>query len=732
MRSFYNAIMITTPRTTLKKLSNYALGKFIPGSEDGQTLYNAITGEEIALASSKGLDFALMCEYARTVGGPKLRKMTFHERGLMLRALALHLLTKKDLFYKISWATGATRADSWVDIEGGIGNLFAYASLRKQFPDESFCLEGEPARLSKQNTFIGHHICVPKEGVAIHINAFNFPVWGMLEKVAVNWFAGVPAIVKPATITSFLTEAVVKEIADSGIIPEGALQLICGSANGLLDHVKSQDVVTFTGSASTGKKLKSHPRLLEEAVPFNMEADSLNCCILGADVNPGKPEFEIFIKEVVREITTKAGQKCTAVRRIIVPEKLVDEVRNALGKRLAQTVIGDPNIEGVRMGSLAGNEQRKEVLEKVEQLSKTQKMVIGDFENFEVKGADKQKGAFMPPVVFLNEHPFKNTDCHEIEAFGPVSTLMPYKTMEEAISLAKLGKGSLVSSIVTADDHLAKQYVLGAASLHGRILVLNADCARESTGHGSPMPLLVHGGPGRAGGGEEMGGKRGVFHYLQRTAIQGSPSTITNITNQYQYGARPSAIVKSGEIAPFPLGRDGGGLHPFRKYFEDLQIGETLITKTHTVTEDDIINFAELSGDRFYAHLEPDSLEGTVFKRTVAHGYFILSKAAGLFVDPPKGPVLLNYGIDECRFTKPIYPGMTIGVRFTCKEKSANDKPLKAADGTEVKTGIVKWLVDIYDASSEEVRKKYEVDLTTGDTVGIATILTMVRKKEQG
>lgn len=707
--------MPPTPQIALRKLGNYALGKFIPGDGQGQILYNAITGEEIAAASSKGLDFSQMCDYARTVGGPNLRKMTFHERGLMLRALAIHLLSKKDIFYKISWATGATKADSWVDIEGGIGNLFSYASLRRQFPNETFCLEGDVARLSKENTFIGHHICVPKEGVAIHINAFNFPVWGMLEKVAVNWFAGVPAIVKPATITSFLTEAVVKEIADSGILPEGALQLICGSASGILDHVSSQDVVTFTGSASTGKKLKAHPRLIEEAVPFNMEADSLNCCILGSDVSPGKPEFDLFIKEVVREITTKAGQKCTAVRRIIVSENQVEEVRTALGKRLSQTIIGDPNVEGVHMGSLAGQEQRKEVMEKVEQLSKTQKIIIGDFEKFEVKGADRNKGAFMPPVIFMNENPFKNTDCHNIEAFGPVSTLMPYKTMEDAIALAKMGKGSLVSSVVTADDSIARQYVLGAASMHGRILILNRDCAKESTGHGSPMPMLVHGGPGRAGGGEEMGGKRGVFHYLQRTAIQGSPTTLTHITNQYQYGAK---YIETSA-------------HPFRKHFEELKIGDTLITKTHTVSEDDIVNFAELSGDKFYAHTEPDSLEGTVFKRTVAHGYFILSRAAGLFVDPPKGPVLLNYGIDECRFTKPVYPGMTIGVRFTCKEKIANDKPLKTADDTEVKVGIVKWVVDIYDASSEEIRKKYDVDVSTGDTVGIATILTMVRKKNQ-
>lgn len=681
----------------MNKLQNYALGQWAAGSENGQELFNAITGEAIASVSSKGLDFGAMCNYARTVGGPKLRALTFQQRGLMLKALAIHLQSKKEDFYKISWATGATRADSWVDIEGGIGNLFTYASLRRQFPDETYCYEGDAAKLSKNNTFIGHHICVPKEGVAIHINAFNFPVWGMLEKVAVNWLAGVPAIVKPAALTSFLTEAVVKEIIASKILPEGALQLICGSANGILEHVESQDVVTFTGSASTGKLLKAHPRLLQEAVHFNMEADSLNCCVLGTDVTPSMPEFDIFIKEVSREITTKAGQKCTAVRRIIVPENMVEDVQIALGKRLAQNVIGDPNVEGVRMGSLAGQSQLIEVKEKVELLSKTQKIIIGNFENFEVKGADKNKGAFMPPIIFYNEKPFTNTDCHNVEAFGPVSTIMPYKTIDEAIQLSKMGMGSLVSSIITADNSIARKYTIGTACMHGRILVLNAECAKESTGHGSPMPMLVHGGPGRAGGGEEMGGKRGVFHYLQRTAIQGSPTTITAILNQYQQGAKP--IIKD--------------IHPFKQYFEDLEVGETLITEKHLVTLDDIEKFAELSGDKFYAHMDANSLEGTIFTGRVAHGYFILSRAAGLFVDAPKGPVLLNYGIDECRFTKPVYPGSTIQVRFSCKEKIVQEKK----NTEDISKGIVKFLVDVFDE--------------TGETVAIATILTMVKLRNQ-
>jgi oxepin-CoA hydrolase/3-oxo-5,6-dehydrosuberyl-CoA semialdehyde dehydrogenase len=537
----------------------------------------------------------------------------------------------------------------------------------------------------------------PREGVAIHINAFNFPIWGMLEKIAVNLMAGVPAIVKPATITCFLTEMMVREIVDSKILPEGSLQLICGSARGIIDHVETGDIVTFTGSASTGMMLKSNPRLIEKAVSFNMEADSLNCSVLGEDGVPGTAEFDIFIKEVQREMTVKAGQKCTAVRRIIVPEKLVEDVQIALGKRLSKTTIGDPSVEGVRMGSLAGKVQEEEVTEKVKQLAKSQEIVYGSLEEFEVIGADKNKGAFISPILFLNNDPFNKTDCHNIEAFGPVSTILTYKTIAEAIELAKMGKGSLVCSIITNDMKIAEQFVIGAASMHGRILVLNEACAKESTGHGSPMPLLTHGGPGRAGGGEEMGGVRGIKHYLQRTAIQGHPTTITALTKQYQVGAKQSTE----------------GPHVFRKHFEEIEIGDTVITDTHLVTLDNIEDFAELSGDKFYAHMDENALEGTIFTERVAHGYFIMSKAAGLFVDPAKGPVLLNYGIDQCRFTKPVYPGMTVGVRFTAKEKISQEK----RDEEDIAKGIVKFLVDVYDDE--------------GETVMLATILTMVKKINQ-
>jgi oxepin-CoA hydrolase / 3-oxo-5,6-dehydrosuberyl-CoA semialdehyde dehydrogenase len=681
----------------MQRYQNYVLGQWMDGQGTETNLYNAITGDVIGEVSSQGLDFAAILEYGRQTGGRTLRKMTFQERGRMLKALALHLMTKKEKYYQVSSWTGATKVDSWIDIEGGIGNLFANASLRRQFPDLPYYVDGVAAPLSKGGTFIGHHIMVPKEGVAVHINAFNFPIWGMLEKIAVNLMAGVPAVVKPSEYTCFLTEVMVRDIIESKILPEGALQLICGLGRGIIDHVETQDTVTFTGSALTGKMLKAHPRIAEESVAFNLEADSLNAMILGEKATLGTEEFDLFIKEAVKEITIKAGQKCTAVRRIIVPENHIDEVEKAIAARLATTKIGDPSVEGVRMGALATRLQVDRVRSSVEELAKSQSIVYGDLDHFEVLGADRNVGAFFSPILFRNNDPFNKTACHDIEAFGPVSTIMPYRSLDEAIELAKMGKGSLVSSIVTPCDKEAIDYVVNAASMHGRILVLNKDCAKESTGHGSPMPMLTHGGPGRAGGGEEMGGKRGVLHYLQRTAIQGHPTTITKITQQFQVGA------EMPEANP----------HVFRKHFEELVVGETVFTHKHTVSDADIVNFANVSGDNFYAHMDATSLEGTIFEQRVAHGYFVLSKAAGLFVDPKKGPVLLNYGIDEARFTKPVYPGATIGVRFTVKEKIDQEKRSK----DDIAKGIVKFLVDVYDE--------------TGETVALATILTMVRKLDQ-
>ncbi len=674
-------------------LHHYILGQWMAQQGAGIPQYDAVTGEVICTSSSEGLDFAAIAGYGRKTGGPALRRMTFQERGRMLKALALHLNEIKEKYYPLSYRTGATRSDSWIDIDGGIGTLFAYASLRRKLPDTPWYVDGEQAKISREGTFIGHHLMTPKPGVAIHINAFNFPIWGMLEKLSVNLLAGVPAIVKPSEVTSFLAEAMVRDIIASGILPEGALQLVCGIGIGILDPVGPQDVVTFTGSAETGRMLKTYPTIIEHSVPFNMEADSLNAAVLGADTEPGTPEFDLFIKEVRREMTAKAGQKCTAIRRVIVPEHLTEAVQQALARELVKTAVGDPRAEGVRMGALVNREQAAEVKRRVELLSRHSPIVVGDLVEFEVIGADKNKGAFLPPIVMLNEKPFEYRDAHHIEAFGPVCTLMPYRSIDEAVELANMGKGSLVSTIATYDENIAREYVFGSAPYHGRILILNRDSAKESTGHGSPMPLLVHGGPGRAGGGEEMGGLRGIKHYLQRTAIQGHPSMVTAISGVYQQGGRQTEAT----------------VHPFSKHFEELQIGETLTTAKHTVTEADIVNFANLSGDNFYAHVDVTSLEGTPFTQRVAHGYWVLSKAAGLFVQAKKGPVLLNYGLEECRFTKPVYPGMTIGVRLTVKEKVAQEK----REDEDYQKGIVKWLVDVYDE--------------TGETVAVATILTMVR-----
>jgi len=689
----------------MQKLGNYITGNWINGDGEGAVLYNAVNGNVITNATSKGLDFEEVLKYGRETGNPALRKMTFQERGRMLRALALHLLKHKETFYAISYQSGATRVDSWIDIEGGIGNLFSNATLRRKLPDETFCLDGDPINLSKENTFMGHHILVPKEGVAVHINAYNFPVWGMLEKIGCNLLAGMPAVVKPATVTSYLTEAVVKEIIASGILPEGALQLICGSAGNMLDYVTSQDVVTFTGSAVTGLKLKSHPNILKESVPFNMEADSLNCIVLGTDVEPGMPEWDIFIKEIKKEMTVKAGQKCTGIRRIFVPQNKMEDVQKAIAKALETTAIGNPLNEKVRMGALAGQDQRNDVRSQVQKILATSQIIYGSLDSVAVIDADEKAGAFLSPILLLNTTPFTSEEPHNIEAFGPVSTIMPYNDIYDAIALSKKGKGSLCSSIVTADAGIAKQYVIGAATHHGRILVLNAACAKESTGHGSPLPSLVHGGPGRAGGGEEMGGMRGVKHYLQRTAIQGSPDMITAISNVFQPHATGTIEDK----------------HPFKKYFEELKIGDQLISKKREITAEDIDSFATLTGDHFYAHKRETDFAGTMFTEQVAHGYFITSAAAGLFVDSfEKNPVLLNYGIDEMRFVKPMYAGNSMYIRFTCKEKTAQElkevnPDLPFTHGQDIPKGIVKWYVEIFDEKDE--------------AVGVGTILTMVEMK---
>jgi len=678
------------------KLKSFASGEWVEGKGNGVSLYNAVTGDQVATASSEGIDFKAMLDYARNFGGPALRKMTFHERALMLKKLAMYLNDRKKLFHELSAATGATKIDSIIDIDGGISTLFVFASKgRRELPDETFLVEGAPEQISKNGTFLGQHICVPLEGVAIHINAFNFPCWGMLEKIAPTFLAGVPAIVKPATVTSYLTELMVKEIIDSGILPKGALQLICGSTGDLLDNVTLQDVVTFTGSAVTGRKLKQTPAILNNSVRFNMEADSLNFSLLGKDAVPGTPEYDLFIKEVGREMTVKAGQKCTAIRRILVPDNLVEDVIKSLKTRLIDIRLGNPSVEGVKMGPLASKGQVDEVKSKIFELLKCCEVAYGNQDDFEVTGADKNKGAFMPSMLLYCKDGIKNDAPHDIEAFGPVSTIMGYKNTAEAIELARKGKGSLVGSVFTNDADFAKDMVLGTAAWHGRIMIMNAAAAGESTGHGSPLGHLVHGGPGRAGGGEEMGGIRGVKHYMQRTALQGSPTMLTKICNEFIRGSEIKEDV----------------VHPFRKYFEELNIGDTLLTHRRTVTEADIVNFAGISGDFFYAHTDETSLEGSIFEKRVAHGYFVVSAAAGLFVDPKKGPVLANYGLDNLRFTLPVYIGDTISVRLTCKRKTKKENK----EG-QIPQGVVEWDV--------------EVKNQNGETVATETVLTLVQRKE--
>jgi len=685
---------LTGQRT--RRLQNYVCGAWVEGTGKAASLVHAVTGAAFAEASSGGIDFARVVEYGRKVGGPKLRSMTFHQRALMLKALAKHLMERKDEFYRVSAGTGATKRDGWVDIEGGIGTLFAYASRgRREFPNETFHVEGVTEVLSKGGTFVGKHICVPLEGVAVHINAFNFPVWGMLEKLAPTLLAGVPAIVKPATITSFLTESVFAEMIASGLLPEGSVQLICGSAGDLLDHLDEQCAVAFTGSAYTGQLLKQNKVILGNNVRFNQEADSLNFCMLGPDATPGTEEFDLFIKEVANEMTTKAGQKCTAIRRTFVPESLLTEVMGALSKRLESVKVGDPAVEGVRMGPLAGAAQVGEVQKSVDRIARVAERVFGRPDDYEVIGADRHKGAFFPTLLFYDKDPFGASEPHDVEAFGPVNTVMPYRSVDDAIALVRKGRGSLCGSVFTANNDTARQMVLGTAAYHGRLLTVNRFCAKESTGHGSPLPGLVHGGPGRAGGGEEMGGARGVLHYMQRTALQGSPTTLTHIVREYLQGAEQKT----------------GGTHPFTRFFEELAIGDTLITGTRTITLDDVEKFAALSGDVFYAHMNDEQATAHgVFEKRVAHGYFIISAAAGLFVEPSLGPVMANYGLENLRFTKPVYPGDTIHVRLTVKQKTAKETP----EGG-VPQGVVAWDVEVKNQADE--------------AVAIYTILTLVRRK---
>lgn len=666
------------------KIQSYVAGEWTSGDGRTDTLVNSVNDEFIGEVNSLTQGFDQFLEYGRVKAGPALRKLTIHERAEKIKFLAKYLLDRKEEFYRISYLTGATKADSWVDIEGGIGTMFSYSGIaRRELNNDTFIVEGAVEPLSQNGTFVGQHILTSKEGVALHINAFNFPVWGMLEKIAPSLIAGVPVIVKPATVSCYLTEAVVRAIVESAILPEGSVQLISGSVGDILDHVNEQDIVTFTGSASTGQMLKSHPNIIAKSVPFTMEADSLNCCILAPDVTPESAEFDLYIKEVVREMTTKAGQKCTAIRRAIVPENMLDPVSEALTRRLKGTVIGDPCQQGVRMGSLVGKSQREDVLAAVAQLKQGSEVILDGMDNFNSIGIEADKGAFMAPTLLSCSDPLNNLTPHQVEAFGPVSTLMPYDGIEQAITLAKMGKGSLAGSVFTASRENARDIILGCASHHGRMLVIDSECAKESTGHGSPLASLVHGGPGRAGGGEELGGSRAIKHYMQRTAVQGSPTSLMAITNQYVRGAK----VKTDRV------------HPFRKYFEELEIGESLTTHRRTVTEADIVNFGCLSGDHFYAHFDEIAAKDSFFEKRVAHGYFVISAAAGMFVDPGQGPVIANYGIDNLRFIEPVGIGDTIQVKLTAKRKI---KKSKRPDDKYV-TGVVVWDVEVINQHDEAV-----------------------------
>jgi len=636
------------------KLQNYAMDSWHLSSETGVILNNAISGEPVAEISSGGLDFQDMVDYARNVGNPALQKMTFHQRALMLKQLGLYLMERKELFYECSKATGATRSDSWVDIEGGIGTLFSISSkARIEMPNSTIYIDGQQESLSRHGTFTGQHIYTPIRGVAVHINAYNFPCWGMLEKLAPALVAGVPCIIKPGSQTAFLTEIMVQHMVQSEILPAGAIQLICGGVGDLLDHLTYEDIVSFTGSAATGLKLKQHPVIAKQSTRFVMEADSLNCCILGSDVKPESVEFDLFIKEIVREMTTKAGQKCTAIRRAIVPDNKVDAVTQALSDKLGKINVGNPDNESVRMGALAGLRQRKDVRSAVQQLRLDSRIIFGDPDQITPIDASSDTGAFMSPVVMLAENP-DHSSAHDIEAFGPVSTIIPYVDNEHAVQLAARGKGSLVGSLITNSPDVARQVILGMAPHHGRVLVLNDACAKESTGHGSPLPQLIHSGPGRAGGGEELGGVRGVKHYMQRTALQGSPDMLSAVTGVHLQGAT----------------RKISDVHPFKKHFEEIEIGDTVVTDKREITLDDIEAFAELTGDTFYAHMDHQAaLRNPFFDGRVAHGYLLISAAAGLFVWPGEGPVLANTGLENLSFQTPVYPGDIIQVQFTCKQK---------------------------------------------------------------
>lgn len=666
----------------VKVLSSLVLGGEHSAQNDLRTVYHAISGEAIYQVSSHGIDMQNVVQYAKQKGAA-IAHWTFHQRANALKQVAQYLLERKEDYYRLAAATGCTRKDAWIDIEGGIGTLFAYSSLvRRELSDETALVEDAWIPLSKQGSFGAKHILSPKAGVAVHINAFNFPIWGMLEKIAPTLLAGVPCIVKPATEGAELTHAVVKDILASNLLPEGTLQLICGQTYDLFDHLNAQDTVTFTGSAATGQKLRAHPHLNAHSIPFSMEADSVNSAILTQQAND--ETIDLFVREVFREMTTKAGQKCTAIRRAFVPAALLDTVQQRLTEKLQKVVIGDPAQDGVTMGALASVKQKHDVAAKVEQLAQEAEIIIGSHlrQDFAIQVAHPEKSAFYPPTVLLCKDPVQAQQIHNIEAFGPVVTLMPYSDLPQLATLVARGEGSLVASIVRNHDENIEQLLSKIAPWHGRVHMLDRESAKESTGHGSPLPLLVHGGPGRAGGGEELGGLRAVKHYMQRTAIQGSPNVLTQVGHSWTAGAE----VFEDRV------------HPFKKSFDELRIGERLLTARRTITEADIVNFGGLSGDYFYAHMDKIAAAESLFGERVAHGYFIVSAAAGLFVDAAPGPVIANYGMDNLRFVEPVKIGDTIQVELTCKQKTP--KPLRDEQKPH---GVVVWDIKVKNQRNELV-----------------------------
>jgi oxepin-CoA hydrolase/3-oxo-5,6-dehydrosuberyl-CoA semialdehyde dehydrogenase len=665
--------------TTLQSL---VLDRWVEPASGLVDIQGAVDGRIIARASSAGLDFAAIAAYAREVGGPALRQLSFHKRADRLRALAAYLAERKEPLYKLAGDTGATRRDNAIDIEGGIGTLSAYASRgRRDLPDAKFVVEGEVESLSKGGGFVGQHILSPLQGVAVHINAFNFPCWGLLEKFAPAFLAGVPVIAKPATATAYVTQALVRLIHESGILPAGSLQLICGATGDLLDHLGGQDVISFTGSIETSEKLRAHPNIAKHSIRFVAERDSLNAAILGPDVTPAQPEFDLFIREVVREMTAKTGQKCTAIRRVLVARAQQAAAIAALQTALAQIKLGDPRSEEKAMGPLVSLQQRDAVRRQIEKLRTEAEIVFGDPKKCAGEGIDSTQGAFISPVLLRATDPMRAKRIHDTEAFGPVATVIAYDDLEQAIELVARGEGSLVASLFTHDAAVAESVILGIAPYHGRILIVDRDCARESTGHGSPLPNLVHGGPGRAGGGEELGGLRGVFHYMQRTAVQGSPARLSALTGSWMKGA------------PAPIAE----VHPFKRDYDHLSLGDTVETASRPITLADIEHFAEFTGDNFYAHMDEAAAKANpFFPGRVAHGYLILAFAAGLFVDPAPGPLLANYGLDNLRFLKPVSPDDVIRVRLTVKQKSPARKP---------EYGEVRWDVEVFNQNNEPVAR---------------------------